>query len=99
MKQLELLGLGLTAEGWVAWVIVRVRIHIAMYGEVSPDDVQELCARSDRHPPHPSCHGRLWDALRRQGLERTTDERTSRIPSNNARKVRVWRPGPRWGRR
>ena len=98
MKQLELIGFGQTATEWVAWVTARVRIHVAMNGEITPDDVQELCESFDRLPPHPSCHGRLWETLRRQGLERTTEERTSRIPSNNARKVRVWRPGPQWGR-
>lgn len=98
MRQLELPGLGIGATAWVEWVVARVRVHVSMHGEVTPDDVQDFCIRADRYPPHPSCHGRLWDRLRRLGLERTSEEQTSRIPSNNGRKVHVWRPGQRWGR-
>lgn len=96
MKQLELMGLGFDASAWVEWVVSHVRMHVAGHGEVTPDDVQQLCERCERVPPHSSHYGRLWERLRRLGLERTQEERTSHVRSNNGRKVRVWRPGPRW---
>ena len=99
MKQLDLLGLGFDASAWVDWVLARVRMHVAAHGEITPDDVQAMCERHGRTPPHSSHYGCLWDRLRRLGLVRTAEERTSRTPSNNARKVHVWKPGPRWSQR
>lgn len=84
-------------DEWYAAALQYASTFVHLHGSITSDDIQAWADLTNQHPPAPSFIGSLFAKLRARGLVRTMDEVQSRVPSNNARKVRVWKPGPRWG--
>ena len=56
-------------------------------GEVTSDDLREIAMERNLRPSHPNA----WGAIFRANGWRVIDRRKSRLASNHAREIKVWR--------
>lgn len=93
LQQLEL-GLGVGARSFDEWARGWLHTVGSVTGEFTIDDLRLAAEADGVVPPHSSLYGRFMaSAVRKRLITKTGEYVTSRIRSNNGRKVPVYRKG------